>query len=41
MTTPARRITDYRQPIDIGWLLTTALNVAAWLLIATAAGWLK
>lgn len=38
MNTPARRTTDQRRPADLGWLATTALNVAAWLLIATAAG---
>lgn len=41
MTTPARRATDRRRPADLGWLATTALNVAAWLLIATATGWLQ
>lgn len=38
MSAPARRITDRRRPADLGWLLTTALTVAAWLLIAAAAG---
>lgn len=38
MTTPARRITDRRQPAALGWLATIALDIACWLLIAAAAG---
>ena len=38
MTAPARRATDRPRSPDIGWILTSALTVAAWLLIAFASG---
>lgn len=36
MTAPARRNSDQRRHPDIGWLLTTALIIACWALIAFA-----